>query len=97
MKTLKITFALTVVALFFSGCEGGYVTGGYAGPYVGIWGPYGGGDFVIGGYGYHHYYGWHHFYGRTLSVHHFTTSAHTVSSFHAGGFHGGSFHGGGHR
>ena len=92
MKTLKIMLGLVAVALFFSGCDGGYVDGGDAGPYLGIWGPYGDGDYFPGGYGYHHYAGLHHFYGHSFAFHHVNTG------FRGGGFHGGGFHGaGGHR
>lgn len=86
MKMLKRTLGLATIALVLSACNGGYVAGGDGGPYLGIWGPYGPGDFAIGGYGYHH------FYGHSFGVHHFAGGSHAV---HAGGFHGGGFHGGG--
>jgi hypothetical protein len=50
------TAALT---LLFSGCAG-YLTGPYAGPYFGDFGPYypgDGGDFVVGGFHYRNYAG----------------------------------------
>ncbi len=45
--------------------------GPYYGPYYGGYGPYNGGEFIVGGYHYHHYYGWHHFYGHGFGARHF--------------------------
>jgi hypothetical protein len=96
MKTLKLILALAAIGLSLSSCNGGYVGGGYAGPYLGFWGPYGGGDFGFGGYGYHHYFGLHHFYGHGVAVHHFAGNFHGSRGFHSA--HVGGFHaGGGHR
>jgi hypothetical protein len=92
MKMLKRTLSLAAIALLLAACNGGYVAGGDGGPYLGIWGPYGDGDFFFGGRGYHHSYGLHHFYGHSFGVHHFAGSFHAG---HVGGFHGGGFHGGG--
>ena len=92
MKMLKRTLGLATIALVLSACNGDYVVGGDGGPYLGIWGPYGAGDFGISGYGYHQYYGLHHFYGHSFGVHHFAGGVHAV---HVGGFHAGGFHGGG--
>ncbi len=72
-------------SLLLSGCavEGdGYYP--YSGPYYGDYGPYDGGEFIVGGYRHGGHYGGHHFYGSSFG---------RQGSF--GGGRGGSFHGGG--
>ena len=81
IEVLLLAAAALGTSLLLVGCDGdaGF---GYYGPYVGGYGPYGVGDYVVvGGAHYHHYYGYHHFYPQHWSGTH----------FHAGGFHGG-FH-----
>lgn len=74
--------------LSMSGCavDGVGIVGGggyypYSGDYYGGYGPYDGGDLIVGGYRHGGHYGGHHFYG---------------SSFGRGGFSGGSRGGGSH-
>jgi hypothetical protein len=56
-----------VVGTYVPGVYGGP----YYGPYYGGYGPYNGGEFIVGGYHYHHYYGGHHFYGYGFGARHF--------------------------
>ena len=73
------------VGLLLGGCAvypGAYVATGYSGPYYGDYGPYDGGDIVVGGYRHGGHYGDHHFAG---------------SSFGRQGSSGGSRGGGGSR
>jgi hypothetical protein len=82
-----IPLGMAVVAgLFLSGCAvepgDGYYP--YSGAYYGDYGPYDGGEFIVGGYRHGGHYGGHHFYGSSFG--------HQGSY---GGGHGGSFHGGG--
>jgi hypothetical protein len=107
MKTTEklLISGSAVLTLLFSGCTGGYYTGGpYEGPYLGDfgpyysgYGPYYGGDLVIGGTHYQNHYGEHHFYGRSFGARHFA-SPRRSGGFHGGGSHpgGGAPHGGHH-
>jgi len=79
------------VGLLLGGCAaypGAYVDTGYSGPYYGDYGPYDGGDIIVGGYRHGGHYGDHHFLGNSFG---------RQGSSHGGGGGRGSHGGGGGR
>ncbi len=89
--------------LFLSGCavdgvgfvaDSGYSP--YSGAYYGGYGPYDGGEIIVGGVRHGGHYGGHHFYGNSFGRGGYSGGSHG-GSFHGGGHgHGGGGHGGGH-
>lgn len=78
--------------LFLSGCavdgvgfvgDSGYYP--YSGQYYGGYGPYDGGEIIVGGVHHGGHYGGHHFYGSSFG-----------RGGYSGGSHGGRYHGSGH-
>ena len=91
-KRLVLLVTSAAAGLFLSGCavdgigfaaDSGYYP--YSGAYYGGYGPYDGGEFIVGGDRHGGHYGGHHFYGNSFG-----------RGGYSGGSHGGSFHGGGH-